>query len=41
MGFSKFISSKVFEEPTNDFLVDDTCFFGVEVFSNEGPRLGH
>lgn len=39
-GFSKFISSEAFEEPTNGFLVDDTCIFGVEVFSNEGSRLG-
>lgn len=38
-GFSKFITSQDFEEPTNGFLVDDTCFFGVEVFSTEGPRL--
>ncbi|XP_074352487.1 ubiquitin C-terminal hydrolase 12-like [Apium graveolens] len=39
-GFSKFISLEALEEPTNGFLVDDTCFFGVEVFLSEGPRLG-
>ncbi|KAL7106180.1 hypothetical protein ACP275_07G095700 [Erythranthe tilingii] len=31
-GFSKFISKKVMFEPSNGYLVDDTCVFGAEVF---------
>ncbi|EYU41022.1 hypothetical protein MIMGU_mgv1a024200mg [Erythranthe guttata] len=31
-GFSKFISKKIMSEPSNGYLVDDNCVFGVEVF---------
>ena len=31
---------KDFEEPTNGYLVNDTSFFGVEVFICEGLPLG-
>ncbi|XP_017240810.1 MATH domain and coiled-coil domain-containing protein At3g58440-like isoform X2 [Daucus carota subsp. sativus] len=39
-GLDKFISLKDFEEPTNGYLVNDTSFFGVEVFICEGLPLG-
>ncbi|XP_017241213.1 uncharacterized protein LOC108213940 [Daucus carota subsp. sativus] len=39
-GFDKFISLEDFEEPTNGYLVNDTSFFGVEVFICEGLPLG-
>ncbi|KAL8048875.1 hypothetical protein ABFX02_07G095600 [Erythranthe guttata] len=31
-GISKFISKKTMSEPSNGYLVDDTCVFGAEVF---------
>lgn len=39
-GFDKFIRLIDFEQPTNGFLVNDTSFFGVEVFVTESSRLG-
>ncbi|XP_063946244.1 uncharacterized protein LOC135151587 [Daucus carota subsp. sativus] len=39
-GFDKFISLEDFEEPTNGYLVNDTSFFGVEVFICDGLPLG-
>lgn len=39
-GFDKFISLEALEEPTNGFLLNDTSFFGVEVFLSEGSSLG-
>lgn len=35
-GFDKFISLETLRDFTNGFLVNDTCFFGVEVFVSEG-----
>ncbi|KAG8363022.1 hypothetical protein BUALT_BualtUnG0012800 [Buddleja alternifolia] len=32
-GFSKFISKKIFTDPSNGYIVDDNCVFGAEVFS--------
>ncbi|XP_012833029.1 PREDICTED: ubiquitin carboxyl-terminal hydrolase 13-like [Erythranthe guttata] len=31
-GFSKLISKKVMSEPSNGYLIDDTCVLGAEVF---------
>ena len=39
-GFDKFVSLEDFEEPTNGYLINDTSFFGVEVFICEGLPLG-
>lgn len=39
-GFDKFISLEDFEEPTNGYQLNDTVFFGVEVFVSEGSRIG-
>ncbi|KAL1825777.1 hypothetical protein ACET3Z_012555 [Daucus carota] len=40
-GFAKFISLTTFEDPTNGFLVDDTCYLGAEVsVLTEGSCIG-
>lgn len=31
-GFDKLISLQTFNVPSNGFLVDDSCIFGIEVF---------
>ncbi|EYU25587.1 hypothetical protein MIMGU_mgv1a020086mg, partial [Erythranthe guttata] len=31
-GLSKFISKEILSDPSNGYLVNDTCVFGVEVF---------
>lgn len=38
-GYSNFISIDDFKEPTNGYLVDDTCLFGVEVFVSQSSGL--
>ncbi|XP_061369394.1 uncharacterized protein LOC133312234 [Gastrolobium bilobum] len=42
-GFPKFIDLDTFKDPSNGYLIDDTCAFGVEVFvvrtMNKGDRL--
>ncbi|GFP95327.1 ubiquitin carboxyl-terminal hydrolase 12 [Phtheirospermum japonicum] len=34
-GFPKFISKKLFTNPSNGYLMDDNCVFGAEVFVNK------
>ncbi|KAF9594020.1 hypothetical protein IFM89_026828 [Coptis chinensis] len=31
-GFDKFLTLKIFNEPSNGYLIDDTCIFGAELF---------
>ncbi|KAL2459799.1 uncharacterized protein Fot_54543 [Forsythia ovata] len=39
-GFSKFIQTETLIDPSNGYLVDDTCLFGAEVFviKNKGTK---
>ncbi|XP_059653033.1 uncharacterized protein LOC132300102 isoform X2 [Cornus florida] len=39
-GFDKFLSLKDFLNPSNGYLVDDTCVFGAEVFVMKCPVKG-
>jgi hypothetical protein len=42
-GFTKFISLGTFKEPSNGYLLNDSCVFGAEIFvirnTNKGDRL--
>ncbi|KAG5608567.1 hypothetical protein H5410_019848 [Solanum commersonii] len=39
-GFSKCISHKTFKYPSNGYLVDDKCIFGVDVYVIKNQRIG-
>ncbi|XP_074364100.1 uncharacterized protein LOC141704835 [Apium graveolens] len=39
-GFAKFICLQDLKEPTNGYLVNDTCLFGVEVIVTEPTSIG-
>ncbi|KAI3440954.1 uncharacterized protein J3R85_002991 [Psidium guajava] len=40
MGYSKIYAAQNFINPSNGYLVDDTCVFGVEVFVAKSLGLG-
>ncbi|KAG5608564.1 hypothetical protein H5410_019845 [Solanum commersonii] len=39
-GFSKCISHKTFNDPSNGYLVDDKCIFGVDVYVIKNQGIG-
>ena len=39
-GFAQLISHDTFNDPSNGYLVDDSCVFGVEVFVIEATCKG-
>uniref|UniRef100_M1DE71 Meprin and TRAF homology domain-containing protein / MATH domain-containing protein n=1 Tax=Solanum tuberosum TaxID=4113 RepID=M1DE71_SOLTU len=39
-GFSKCICHKTFKDPSNGYLVDDKCIFGVDVYVIKNQRIG-